>query len=260
MIELDNNGLPHSQFRLLAEHGLTHGVFGRIGGVSAGRLASLNVGLRVGDRQDAVEENLRRILNTLSVPSDRVVTSQQVHGPQVALVGAAEWGTVVPATDGLISATPGTALLLRFADCLPLLLYAPRQRAVAIVHSGWRGTVAGIAGIAVGLMRDALGCNPDEIIAGIGPAIGPCCYEVGPDLVQRFQQAFGADSRGLFRQVGARQHLDLPATVRWQLQAAGVQQIESSNICTACAIDRYYSHRAERGQTGRFAVIIAVPE
>jgi YfiH family protein len=148
-------------------------------------------------------------------------------------------------------------LLLRFADCVPVLFWDEVLPAVGLAHAGWRGVAANIAAETVRVMVDRLGCRPENIWAGIGPAIGPCCYEVDADTAARVGDACpgGAD---ICRAEGSGVMLDLPAAVRSQLEAAGIRRIEDSGICTSCSLEEFFSHRSENGRTGRFGVIIGL--
>lgn len=239
--------------------GLTHAVLTRIGGVSRGPYATLNLGHSVGDDLAAVEENHRRALGVLGVEPGDVVSPYQVHGARVGVVGRTHRGTIQEATDALVTASPGVPLLMRFGDCAPVLFFDPSRRVVGIAHAGWRGVVANSAGATVWTMAERLGCDPAGLWAGIGPTIGPCCYAVGPEVVAAVEAACpsGAD---VVREVDGRPHLDLPAAVQAQLRAAGVRRIEDSRLCTACRMDEFFSHRAERGRTGRFGVLMELIE
>ncbi|RPI55682.1 MAG: laccase domain-containing protein, partial [Chloroflexi bacterium] len=170
------------QFDHPAFAGIEHAVFTRLGGVSRGALASLNVGRSVGDDPAAVSENLRRIYAHLGLAAGQVVTPWQVHSNRIAVVSGHDAEQIVPNTDGLVTATPGLALLLRFADCQPILLYDPEHHALGLVHAGWRGVAQGVAIRAVEAMQASFGTRPRALIAGLGPAIGPCCYVVGDEV------------------------------------------------------------------------------
>ena len=141
-------------------------------------------------------ETHRRTLRALGIRRDEMVSPHQVHSATVQVVDARDRGRVCEATDALISDTPGVYLMLRFADCVPVLLYDPVRRAVGLAHAGWRGTVACIARETVRRMVDAFGCRPADIRAGIGASIGPCCYEVGPDVARQFAGLDGVVRRG----------------------------------------------------------------
>jgi YfiH family protein len=146
--------------------------------------------------------------------------------------------------------------MLRFADCVPLVFYDGRRRVIGLAHSGWRGLPAGVVPATIGRMVEAFGCDPADIWAGVGPSIGPCCYEVGSEVVK--QVAVVGDSRQLFHRVDGRLHLDLWTAVESQLIEAGVGQIEMAQMCTSCDTEDWFSHRAERGRTGRFGVVIGL--
>jgi YfiH family protein len=149
--------------------------------------------------------------------------------------------------------------MLRFADCTPVWFYDPIQRAIGLAHAGWRGTVAGIVRETVAKMRTAFGCHPGDLIVGIGPAIGPCCYEVGPDVARAVARSFPADAPWLLEPRSAnRWHLNLWLANELQLQQAGVRHIHVAEICTACNTGEWFSHRAERGRTGRFGALIGM--
>ena len=240
---------------LSGDVGLDHAVLTRIGGVSQKPYATLNLGHTVGDDLSAVEENHRRALGLLGLKPREVVSPYQVHGSRVGVVGQAHLGTVQPATDALVTAVPFVPLLMRFGDCTPILFFDPVQRVIGMAHAGWRGVVAGSVGATVRTMVERLNCSPADIWAGIGPTIGPCCYEVGDKVVEAVESACPSGA-SLVHHVNGRVHLDLPAAVQAQLGAAGVWQIENANTCTACRVDEFFSHRAERGRTGRFGVIM----
>ena len=243
----------------LAPHAeVQHAIFTRLGGQSQGAFRSLNVGSLVGDDPAVVHANHELIWASLSLQAAAAVTARQVHGARVGVVGRSDGGSVVPSTDALISAEPGVALLLRFADCVPLVLYDPRRQAIGLAHAGWRGTVAGVVPNTVAALQSAFGCHPADLIAGVGPAIGPCCYEVGPDVVAEVEGVFGKGTALLSAQPDRAVHLDLPAAVHRQLQLCGLVQIEHSGLCTSCRTDEFFSHRAEHGRTGRFAAVVAL--
>lgn len=259
MIRRTANGIVFYQFAsLTAYEELLHAVFTRIGGASQGAFHSLNLGHFIGDDDAAVQSNHERIFEVLGIKAHHVVTAHQVHGANVAIVGTAHWGAIMPATDSLVSIEHGTALLLRFADCVPLMLYDPSRHAIALVHVGWRGLFAGVVLHTLSALQQAFGCAPCEFVAGIGPAIGPCCYEVGPEVVAKVEQAFGTGSDLLLPQPNGAVHFDLPGAIRRQLRDQGLQHIEDSRLCTSCHTDEFFSHRAERGRTGRFAVVLAL--
>ncbi|HHH40614.1 MAG TPA: peptidoglycan editing factor PgeF [Chloroflexi bacterium] len=257
MIRVNRNGLVYYRFEGLAdEPDLSHAVFTRLGGVSRSPFATLNLGHTVGDDLEAVRINHQRALAAVGWPREAVATAHQVHGNHVQVVGEGDRGTVQRATDGLVTDRPGVLLMLRFADCAPLLLYDRERRAVGLVHVGWRGLVAGAAPAALARMATAFGTRPADLWAGVGPAIGPCCYEVGPDVIESVRRLELDGPPVLREQPGGRVHLDLWSAIVGQLRAGGVEEIEVAGLCTACHTEEWYSHRAERGRTGRFGAVI----
>jgi YfiH family protein len=257
------------RLRSFSRPGVRHGFSTRGGGISRGTFASLNLGLRVGDDPEAVVENRRRFLASVGLLPGRTVGVQQVHGTRVVTMTAADGGAgVLPdaplpeAADALITDTPGLGLLVLAADCVPLLFWDPVRRAVGAAHAGWRGSVAGIAVQTVAAMAAAFGCRPGDLVVGIGPAIGGCCYEVdGPVLTALDAQQPGHATA--VTQPSARpdrRMLDLKALNRLQLTAAGVPpaSLEVSDLCTACHSDLLFSERRLGRPCGRLGAAIAL--
>jgi len=252
------NGLVYYTFESLSHADLIHGVFTRLGGVSQGHLSSLNVGASVGDNPEAVAENYRRLFAALDLSRHDRVTVRQVHGSTVMRIGAGQRGQIVGEADAMISDTPGLILMQRFADCVPILLWDARRRAIGLAHAGWRGTLLGIAREVTRAMMEAFGSRPDDLAVGLGPGIGPCCYQVGAEIAPAVNAAFPHGDGVLIRQADGSYHLDLWEANRQQLAALGVEQIQVSNLCTACHTAEFYSHRAEKGKTGRFGVVVGL--
>jgi len=170
-------------------------------------------------------------------------------------------GGMLDKADGIITDTPGLPLTQRYADCTPLIVYDPRRHAAGLGHAGWRGTVAGMAAALVQAMTASFGSDPGELVAVVGPAIGPCCYEVGPEVVDAARAAFPATDTLLTKPANgangaAQPHFDLWAANRWQLQQAGVGQIEVAGICTRCQRGTFFSHRGDGPVTGRFGAVV----
>jgi YfiH family protein len=239
---------------------LVHGIFTRKGGVSAGPFHSLNLSTAVKDHAGAVEQNIQSACQALGIQSNQTVACHLVHGADVLTVDRSNRRPLMDKADGLITAEPGVYLFLRFGDCTPLLFFDPVRQVVGLTHAGWRGTMQNAAGATVKAMRERLGCRPQNIIAVIGPAIGPCCYEVGPEVMAAATEAFEG-TEGLFSRHDApaqRAYFDMWSANRRQLAEAGVGQIIETDLCTACRTDEFFSHRAEKGVTGRFGVIIGL--
>ncbi len=256
-------GVPYLLFPGLAgAPGLVHGVLTRVGGVSEGPYASLNVSLAVGDVPERVRDNRARIARALDVDPGRVFGTRQVHGAAWRVVGPDEPPAALerePA-DILLCGAPGTLLLLKFADCTPIVFWDPRRCWVAVAHAGWRGTAQNVAGVAVAALGAAAGSRQRDLWVGIGPAIGVCCYVVGPEVVAAVGAAV-PDPSGVVR-AGAdgRAYLDLAAANRLQLDQAGVpaEQVVLAQCCTGCESDTFVSHRALGLPAGRFAVAAGV--
>lgn len=247
---------------LLTEAGIPHGVFTRRGGVSPPPWASLNLGNTVGDDRQRVQENLRRVFAALGRPIASRYDVWLVHGTRVVCTSAPRPEERPPIqADAMLTDRAAVTLVMRYADCVPILLADPVRRVVGLVHAGWRGTVLGVTRRAVAQMAACYGSRPGDILAAIGPSIGPDHYEVGEEVVAQVREAFGAQAEALLpRPHGGRAHFDLWAANRLLLEQAGVRQIEVAGLCTACHLEDWYSHRAEKGKTGRFGALIALPE
>ncbi|GAB4531839.1 MAG: peptidoglycan editing factor PgeF [Anaerolineae bacterium] len=259
--------LPVYRFEQLnGDTSFVHAVFTRAGGVSRPPYASLNLGHTVGDDPLSVQINHERVYQALGVARSRVVTCHLTHSADVLTVRAADGGQVVGQGDAMITADVGVYLAMRFADCVPILLHDPVRRAVGLAHAGWRGTVKNVAGAVVRTMVDRLGCSADHLVAVIGPAIGPCCYQVGPDVIQAVErvlppQPASDNSPPLFSRCHeGHAYFNLWEANRRQLEAAGAGTVVVAGLCTACRPDRFFSHRGEGGKTGRFGVVIGYGE
>jgi hypothetical protein len=219
----------------------------RDGGVSEGPYASLNLGLLTDDEPERVVENRRRLCAAQGIDPERATMAFQVHGIRVTeghSTGVVTPGTDYERCDGLWTDEPGQGLMLVTADCLPIALARADGSRLVVLHAGWRGLIAGIA--------DAGAAAADgESVAAIGPGIGPCCYEVGGEVAAPFRARFGDD-------VAPDGHLDLPLAAARALGAAGVARIDRVGGCTACDPDTYFSHRRDRGVTGRQGIVAAL--
>lgn len=249
---LSRTFLWRSSPRFPARHGFTT----RQGGVSEGPFASLNLSRSTGDSAEKVAENLRRVRAAAGVGPAGLHLVSQVHGAAIHRVGPeqAQPPASRPEADALLTAEPGIALGIQVADCVPILLADPEGRRVAAVHSGWRGTAAEIAARAVeALARE--GARPQALHAAIGPSIRVCCYAVGADLAERFRAQFGPE---VVVEENGQLHLDLVRAIRTSLHRAGVQDelIDVLPDCTSCDPDQYYSHRRDKGVTGRHLAVV----
>ncbi|MCS7010130.1 MAG: peptidoglycan editing factor PgeF [Anaerolineales bacterium] len=251
------DGLRYYRFEILGD--IPHAVFSRHGGVSPAPWASLNLGGTVGDDPVRVRENRRRALQALGLSEASVYDVWQVHSARVVVAQTARPAHMPHLqADAILTNQPGVTLLMRFADCVPILLYDPLHRVVGIVHAGWQGTVKRVVSEAVAHMRSIFGSQPDSLLAALGPSIGPDHYEVGEDVVQAVEHSFGSDADALLPRKNGRIFFDLWAANHLLLEQAGVRQIELAGLCTACHTEDWFSHRAEKGRTGRFGALIAL--
>jgi YfiH family protein len=255
--------VPILQFESFSEAaGIQHAVFTRQGGVSAEPFSSLNLSVSVPDKKEDVYANRRRAYGAFGRDTGSLVHAHLVHGASVARVTDENYGTWIDHTDGIITNQRSCALTMNFADCAPIFLFDPANQVIGLGHAGWMGAVRDLPGALVHAMTVEFGSDPAHLLAGIGPAIGPCCYEVSEPVTSQVREKFAApESLLLNGQKGtpaARDghfYFDLPEANRRNLQRAGVQQIEMSGLCTACRTDWFFSHRAEEGKTGRFGTI-----
>jgi polyphenol oxidase len=276
---------------------LIHGFSTRTGGFSrAYGKAGLNLGFTKEDPRATVERNRAAFLRALDVTSARqnknaarweLITLRQVHSDIIHHVDSHQVASDPDASlagDGLITATPGLLLGIQTADCLPIILVDSKRRAVGVFHAGWRGTVQRIVEKGVGEMHRWFGTRPDDLKAAIGPGIGGCCYEVGEEVRTKFESQFSYAAKLfhevkdsdpvrekyplLFLSARAPGHGELPPKIfldlaeanRRQLLSVGVpaKSIESSPLCTSCRTDLLFSHRAEKGKTGRMMAVAGI--
>ena len=253
------NGLSWWYDEVLDELGVLHGVFTRQGGVSPAPWNTLNTSITVGDDPQRVRENLLRAFQALGRPFRSRYDTWLVHGARVVQAPAPRGRRMPPLqADAIITHSAQVTLLMRFADCLPILVYEPRRRVLGMAHAGWRSTAQGVAMALVEALVQAYDARPRDMVAVLGPAIGPDHYEVGPDVHQALRAAFGEAAEAWFRPRGKRFTLDLWAANAWQLRRAGVGTVRISRLCTACDTVRWFSHRAEKGRTGRFPALMAL--
>lgn len=233
----------------------------RFGGVSAGYLSSLNLGIHRGDEPENVVKNYEILGEAMGFDIHDLVFTRQTHTDIVRVVDAGNRGEglfreVEPECDALVTNTPGVTLAAFTADCTPILLHDPVTGAVGAVHAGWRGTVADIAGKAVRAMAEQFGAKPENIRAAIGPNIGVCCFETHADVPDAVRAVLGPEAEGFIVPAGEKFRVDLKGVNAWLLRRAGVRHIEISCDCTACQPDRFWSHRRVGNDRGSLAAII----
>ena len=265
MIRLQNNGvtvLAAESFR--AAGGVAHGFSTRLGGVSEGIFSSLNLGFNRGDNPDHVRENYRRFCATIGADVNRIVMTGQIHETEIRtatpeLIKSDVCAPTEYDCDGLITDQPGLVLTIFTADCIPVLLYDPVKRVIAAVHAGWRGTAQDIAGKAVDKMRQDYGCQPENILAAIGPGISRCCFETHADVPDAMTAILGdLASPHISPLSNGKFCVDLKGINAALLMRAGVttDHIEISADCTACLHQTHWSHRVTQGRRGSQAAMI----
>jgi len=227
----------------------------RSGGASDPPYDTLNASFSVGDDPDAVRANRRHVIESLDVPE--FALAGLVHGAAIGRVPAADAGRgfeapdgVVPASDGLTTDVAGVPLAVTTADCVPVILAGHSDPTVMVVHAGWRGMAAGILAAATRSFA-----HPDDVMAAIGPAVGPDHYEVGEDVARSVSSGCGVEARASRR--SGRLELDLAATAAAALEAGGVRLVLRAETCTACQPGRFFSHRGGGPATGRQLAIVA---
>jgi len=256
MILTHKNGASFYQFENLAHFpGIRHGIFTRHFGFSTGPFESLNISFGLGDKVAHVKANRQVVARAIN--SRELVYAQQVHGDQIHILKAEDFACEAVAqkpletVDALITDASGKFLTIQLADCQSIMLYDAVRRVVANIHCGWRSSIKNIAGQTVQAMRKHFKCHPADIVAGIGPSLGPCCAEFvnyRKEIPEKFWPYKTAND-----------YIDFWAISRDQLADAGVQpeNIEVSNVCTRCNTGIFFSYRGE-GQTGRFAAVIGL--
>ena len=232
--------------------GLLHGFLGRKGGKSIGVYSSLNVSFRVGDDPQAVKDNLCEMKKAVGVHDLRIVTMKQMHGDRIIDVKGKDLKEAGEA-DGMASEERELFLGVLTADCVPILFIAPGRNLVAVVHAGWRGTLAGMVSKMVRHLEDRYGVKPETLEAALGPAIGSCCYEIGADVSTPLVQRWGRLAESCLQMKGGKNFLDLRSLNGLLLKESGVpsQRIFRIGPCTSCASGDFFSYRRQGGETGR---------
>ncbi len=261
----NKNGVTYITFPKLTATDLTNHLFStRLGGVSKGKYQSMNLSFNGGDNREAVLENYRRLCNCEGIDINHLVLSRQTHTDNIKTVTKADCGTGIfkesfTDIDGLITNERGVALVTQYADCTPLVFLDPVKKVVATSHAGWRGTVAEIGKKTVQKMQREFGCDPKDIIVGIGPCISECCYEVDDPVYNGFLKLEYLNLDKIFRsKPNGRYMLNLVEANKQILMSAGIREenIDLSDICTCCNSDTLHSHRATNGERGNLALII----
>jgi YfiH family protein len=255
------DGIRYYTFESLADSKLVHGVFTRRGGISPQPWSSLNVGGLRGDDPERVYLNRVASFEQFDRDPQSVYDVWQVHSTDVIWTsGRRPAGVRHRKADAILTDLPEVTLFMRFGDCVPILFHDPVKRVVGLAHAGWMGTVNGIVRETIQAMKNVYRSNPADIFAAIGPSIAAHHYEVGPEVVQKVEQAFTKVAEEFLVRDGDSVKLDLWKANQQQLESMGVHRVETAGICTACNLDDWFSHRGEKGNTGRFGALIALQE
>lgn len=269
MIKRESHGVPYLVFRNLEDTKLVcHGFSTRLGGVSKGHFAELNLSFTRGDDPECVRENFRRIGASIGFEPESLVMSQQTHTTNIRLVTEADRGSgyTRPSeytdVDGMITNVPGLMLATFYADCVPLFFVDPVHRAVGLSHSGWKGTAGRIGAVTVERMKEAFGTEPEYLLAAIGPSICQDCYEVSEDVALVFKKEFWAyaDECLLYRKENHKYQLNLWRANEIVLLEAGIrpEHLAMPGICTCCNPKLLFSHRASRGKRGNMGAFLGL--
>ena len=254
----DLGGLRVFRFESLSSPGLVHAIFTRRGGVSPAPWSSLNLGAMVGDEPARVVDNRRLALQAIGRAPESVFDVWQVHSAEVILAEAPRGDAPPQKADAIVTDRAEVTVMMRFADCVPILMHDPVRPAVGIVHAGWLGTVRQVARQAVRRMCERFGTHPQDLRIGIGPSIAAHHYPVGPEVVEAFRRSFGTTAESHLSREDGGTRLDLWSANAQLLREEGVEHIEISHLCTACDTADWFSHRAEGGRTGRFGALVAL--
>ncbi len=262
--------LEYLTFPLLEQTGMVRHLFStRLGGVSQGIYSTMNLSYTRGDEKEAVDENFRRIAEVLGCSVGDIVCSDQTHTVNLRVVGWQDGGKGIleprdyTDIDGLLTDEPGVVLATFYADCVPLYFVDTKKKAVALAHSGWRGTVARMGNCVVDKMRETYGSDPADIVAAIGPSICQTCYEVSEDVADAFAAEFcksGQKDEILESRGGGKYQLDLWRANEIVLQEAGIpaRQIQVTDLCTCHNSEYLFSHRASQGKRGNLGAFLGL--
>ena len=269
VLEENTDSVPYLEYPMLKDTGIVrHGFSTRLGGVSEGYYASMNLSFDRGDKKEAVAENFRRIGEALGVRCEDMVLSRQTHTTNVRIVTDADRGKGITRerdytdVDGLVTNVPGICLVTSYADCVPLFFVDPVKKVIGLSHSGWRGTVGKIGRKTVELMHERFGSDPADILAAVGPSVWMDCYEVSGDVIGKFKEAFSENwwDQLFYEKPDGKYQLDLWKANELIFQESGIlpEHIAVTNICTHCNSDILYSHRAAGDKRGNLCAFLAL--
>ncbi len=261
--ERERNGVPYLSCPLFERTGIVnHGFSTRLGGVSQGEWAAMNISTTRGDDPEHIKRNRELIAQAIGVSAEDFTYTHQTHTTNVAVVTEKDRGGRFPETDGMITDVPGICLVTFYADCVPLYFVDPVRKAIGLSHSGWRGTVGKMGKVTVRRMEEEYGSRPSDILAAIGPSICQDCYEVSEDVILQFEKAFDeAVLPSLFyRKENGKYQLNLWEANRQVLLEAGIRRehMAVTNLCTHCNPEILFSHRATGGRRGNLSAFLAL--
>ena len=270
-MRLVEGNVPYLEYPMFVESGIVrHGFSTRLGGVSKGCYASMNLSFTRGDKEEDVRENFRRIGKAIGVRCEDMVFSQQTHTTHVRVVTEADRGMGVMRpleytdVDGLVTNVPGICLVTFYADCVPLFFVDPVKCVIGLSHSGWIGTVGKIGKVTIELMRKEYGCDPKDILAAVGPSVCQECYEVSEEVIEQFRSNFKKEDWDslFYKKENGRYQMNLWKANELIFKEAGItkEHIAVANICTHCNSDILYSHRATGDKRGNLAAFLALRE
>jgi hypothetical protein len=261
------NGISFITVPAWNQQGIDIAFTGRNGGASEAPFNTLNLGLHVGDRNELVLENRRRVMQLFEQDIEQMVCCQQVHGSRVVSVtrkqrgcGSVDMKNWLTDTDGMVTNQPGVYLAAFYADCIPVFLFDPIKKCIGLAHSGWKGTMGRIAVNTVNIMEQDFNCQKSDIQVLIGPGIGSCCFEIKGDLAAKAIAEFGQFRDIISKEKNDKYRWNLPQTIYHMLIERGIkpENISMTGLCTSCHTDLFYSYRKENGITGRMGAFMGI--
>lgn len=263
--EKEKYGVPYLSYPMLEETGIVnHGFSTKLGGVSEGNCATMNISTTRGDAPEAVEENKRRLAAAIGVNPEDMTFTHQTHTTNVAVVRAEDKGHRFMETDGMVTNVPGICLVTFYADCVPLFFVDPVKKVIGLSHSGWRGTVGKIGKVTVEKMISEYGCDPADIRGAIGPSICQDCYEVSADVIEKFRENFEERlwPELFYEKENGKYQLNLWKANEEVFLEAGIKKehIAVTNVCTHCNPEILFSHRTTGEKRGNLSALLALKE
>jgi YfiH family protein len=255
----EKSGIKYLKSDILDNANLVHAFSTRIGGNTPAPLNSFSLGTTgMTEFKNSINDNRKKICEVLGIDHNRIINPEQKHTDNIKIVKTHYED--VSNTDGIITAAKGLVVLLLFADCTPIILYAPKEQVIGVIHAGWRGTAKKIARKAISLFESEFNVSPNSVKAAIGPAIGQCCYPVSYETYFELKNTINSNYDNIFKYTenSDKVKIDLKLLNFTQLREAGVQDIDVLEDCTSCNNSLFYSYRAENGKTGRHGAIASL--